>query len=330
MRLIGLPSCLLKFTEQAGDFSDVLVRQFLALAAEALAHLLPEAGGVDQLHVAFARFWLAVGEYPDVGADAGVVEHVGGQADDGFDQIVLQHVAADFTFAAACATGEQRRAVQHDAETAATFGSRAHFADQMQQKQHRAIGHTRQTGAEATIETLLFVFLADFLFDLLPFHTKRRIGEHVVEFRVRVAVIGEGVAWDDVGDILPFDEHVGLADGVGLVVQLLPEHGEPRLRVMLFQILTCDGQHATRARGRVVNGAHHARLGQHIVVFDEQQVDHQADDFARGEVFPGGLVGDFGELADQLFEYQSHLTVADDFGVQVDLCELFGDLIQQT
>jgi hypothetical protein len=78
----------------------VLVAQFLALAAQALAHLLPEAAGVDELHLALAVGGLAVADDPDVGADAGVVEHVGGQADDGLDQVVLQHVAADLALAA--------------------------------------------------------------------------------------------------------------------------------------------------------------------------------------------------------------------------------------
>ena len=53
-----------------------------------------------------------------------------------------------------------------------------------------------------------------------------------------------------------------------------------------------------------------------VVVLDEQQVDHEADDVARGEVLAGGLVGDFGELADQLLEDQAHVVVADLVGVQ--------------
>jgi (2Fe-2S) ferredoxin len=51
---------------------------------------------------------LAVRQNPHVGRDAGVVEHVRGQADDSLDQIVLQHVAANLTLPAPRATGEQR------------------------------------------------------------------------------------------------------------------------------------------------------------------------------------------------------------------------------
>ena len=46
-------------------------------------------------------------------------------------------------------------------------------------------------------------------------------------------------------------------------------------------------------------------------------------------MLPGGLVADFGELADQLFKHQPHLHVADHLGVQVDLGELFCHLVEQ-
>jgi hypothetical protein len=75
-----------------------------------------------------------------------------------------------------------------------------------------------------------------------------------------VAVVGEGVAEDDIADILPLDEHVRLADGIGLGVQLLPEHGEAGFRVVLLQIIVGDRQHAPGSRGRVVDGADHAGL----------------------------------------------------------------------
>ena len=128
---MGTPSLrdLLELAEEPGDLLDVLVAQFLALAAQALAHLLPEAAGVDQLHLALAMRGLAVADDPDIGGDAGVVEHVRGQADDGLHQIVLQHVAADLALARARAAGEQRRAVEHDAEAAAAIDGRAHLAD---------------------------------------------------------------------------------------------------------------------------------------------------------------------------------------------------------
>jgi hypothetical protein len=97
----------------------------------------------------------------------------------------------------------------------------------------------------------------------------------------------------------------------------------------LAQVLARDAQHAAGAGGGVVEAAHHAGLGQGVVVLDEEEVDHQPDDLARGEVLAGGLVGKLGELADELLEDRAHLGVADDLGVQVDVGELLGDEVEQ-
>jgi len=113
---------------------------------------------------------------------------------------------------------------------------RAHLADEMQQEQQRAVRHTRQARAEAPVEALAFMFLADFFFDFFPLHPERGIGEHVVEFLVRVAVIGKRVAYNDVADILPLDEHIGFANRIGLIVEFLPEHGQASLGVVFLQI----------------------------------------------------------------------------------------------
>jgi hypothetical protein len=67
---------------------------------------------VDELDVALAVGGLVVGKDPDAGGDAGVVEHVGGQRDDGLDEVVLEQIAADFRLAGARAAGEERRAIE--------------------------------------------------------------------------------------------------------------------------------------------------------------------------------------------------------------------------
>ena len=46
----------------------------------------------------------------------------------------------------------------------------------------------------------------------------------------------------------------------------------------------CHRQHAAGPRRRIIDRADDARLGQHIVIFDEQEVDHVTDDFAGREV----------------------------------------------
>ena len=163
----------------------------------------------------------------------------------------------------------------------------------------------------------------------LPLHAEGRIGEHVVELLVRMAVIGERITGDDVPNILPLDQHVRLADGVGKVVQLLAEHGQAGLRIVLGEIFVGDGEHTARSRRRIVNRAHDAGLGEHIVILDEEQMHHEADDFAGREVLPGGVVRGFCEFADQLLEDQPHLHVGDFVGMQVEAREFLGDEIEQ-
>src|SRR5690606_2966605 len=91
------------------------------LRAQALPHLLPHSAGVDQLHLALAVLRLAVGDDPDVGADARVVEHVSGEADDRLQQVILDHVPANLALAAPRAASEQGRPVEHDTEPTATI-----------------------------------------------------------------------------------------------------------------------------------------------------------------------------------------------------------------
>src|SRR5690606_14127216 len=162
----------------------------------------------DELDLAPAGGGLPIADDPDVGADAGVVEHVGGQADDGFDEVVLQHMAPDLALAAARAAGEEGRAIEDDAEAAPTVPRGAHLREERQQEEQRSVTDPRQAGTEAAVVALLLVLLADLFLDLLPLDTEGRIREHVIEVLPWQAIGGEGVAEDDVRDVLPFDEHV--------------------------------------------------------------------------------------------------------------------------
>ena len=63
--------------------------------------------GVDELHPAPAMLRLAVAQRPDVGSDAGVVEHVERQGDDGFQPVVLDDPAADVALALTGVAGEE-------------------------------------------------------------------------------------------------------------------------------------------------------------------------------------------------------------------------------
>lgn len=80
---------------------------------------------------------------------------------------------------------------------------------------------------------------------------------------------------------------------------------------------------------RIVQRTDDAGFGQGVVVFDEQHIDHQPDDFAGSKMFSGGFVGEFSKLADQFFKDVPHLLVGDHFRMQVDACKLLSDHVQQ-
>ena len=139
----------------------------------------------------------------------------------------------------------------------------------------------------------------------------------------------QGVTEDDVGNILPFDQHVGFTDGVRLGVELLPVHHQARTGVEAGEVFVSHAEHAAGARSGVVQRAHYAGFGQGGVVFNKDQVDHEPNGVTRREVFARGFVGQLGKFADQLLKHCAHLLVADDVRVQVNVGKLFGDDVEQ-
>lgn len=144
-----------------------------------------------------------------------------------------------------------------------------------------------------------------------------------------MAIVEQGVIVDDRIDGLSLDDHVGLADRVGLRVEFLAGQGEASARVHVLEVVFGYREHAAGASGRVVNGADDVPVAQGLVIVGEEQVDHEFDDFARSEVLTGGFVGCFGELADEFFEDMAHFGVGDAVGVQIDVGELLDDQQKQ-
>ena len=170
-----------KAAEGANDGSDILLSHFIALGAEGFTHFAAQVHAINQLHLAFAFNGFFVRQHPHIGGDAGVVEHVGGQRDYGFEQIGFENVAADLRLARASPAGKQRRAIEDDANPPATLGAVAQLANQVQQEQQGTIANPWQPRAETAVEAFFNVFCADLLLNLLPVHAKRRVGEHVVK-----------------------------------------------------------------------------------------------------------------------------------------------------
>ncbi len=206
----------------AGDLGNGGLVQIAAFVAEAALHRRPALAGVDQLNLALAVRLLAVAEHPDEGADAGVVEHLLGQGDDGFQPVVFDDPAADFAFAAARAAGEQRRAVENDGDARAGFVAvallpRLELGDHVDQKQQRAVVDARQLAAVAAkvgpaVDLLLLPF---------PVHAKGRVGQQVVEAHAIKLVVGQGVAVFDAAVAVPLDQQIGGGHGVGARVVVL-------------------------------------------------------------------------------------------------------------
>src|SRR5690606_182114 len=89
----------LEADEGVDDALGVGLGEFAVLLAQVLAQRLVPAGGVDQLHLALALRRLTIGKHPDIRGDAGVVEHVERQGDDGFQPVVLDDPSAGVAFA---------------------------------------------------------------------------------------------------------------------------------------------------------------------------------------------------------------------------------------
>ena len=180
-----------------GQPGDVGFAQLVALVVEALLHLLEEARAVDQLHLASPLLRLAVGDEPDVGEDAGVVEKLVRQGDDGVEPVVLDDPAPDIGRAGPGIAAEQGRAIEDDGDLgalAALLRRVLHLRDHVLKEQQRAIIDRRQPRAETAGEAQLLVLLFDDLLLILPLHAERRVGEHVVELLAGEAVAGLAVA----------------------------------------------------------------------------------------------------------------------------------------
>ena len=203
------------------------------------------------------------------------------------------------------------------------------LADHVLEEQERAVVDARQAGPEATAEAELVVLVLDLPLDLLPLDAERRIGEEVVVAAPLKASSLKLLPRRMFDAFWPLSIMSRAADGVGLGVQLLAVALEPRARVQLAEVLRGDREHPAGAAGRVEHRPHDARRPQRLVVLDEEEVDHEADDLARREVLAGGLVRQLGEPADQLLVQVAHLDVADGVGVEVDLGDLRQDEVQE-
>ena len=139
-----------------------------------------------------------------------------------------------------------------------------------------------------------------------------------------MGVVLEGVPAGDAVRVLALAEQLGLADRIGLIVELLPEQADLRVRVHAAQALVQQGQHAAGAGRGVIHSANRV-AGEDVVVRGREQIHQELHRVSRGEVLARGLVGGGGEAADQVLEEGAHLRVGDGFRGEVDGGELLQD-----
>jgi hypothetical protein len=275
--------------------------------------------------LALAVLRLAVGEHPDVGRDARVVEHVQGQGDDGLEPVVLDDPAPDVALALARVAGEQRAAVVHLGDAAAQRGAVLHLAEHVGEEHHLAVaraGDQRVLRVARMLDDesgILDPALAAHALEVaLPALAVWRVGEHEVKLARREGVVGEGGVLGPADDVvrrvaLTLEQQVRGADGVGLGVDLLPEEvGGDLLAALLgelLQRLLGDGEHPAGAQGAVVQ-----QVGSRLDLVGDGQEDqpgHELDRVAWGPVLAGLLVVLLVEAPYQLLEDRAHAVVVE-------------------
>ena len=134
-----------------------------------------------------------------------------------------------------------------------------------------------------------------------------------------------------VAAVFRLHEEIRFANAEGLRVHLLAEQVDAGVRVHGMaeefalssladgDVLLGNGEHAARAAARVVDTEHHPLGAQTLLVTGQQQVDHEMDHIAGGEVLAGVLFQRLVELPDELLEDGAHGEVVDRVRVEIHL-----------
>src|ERR1019366_687948 len=82
---------------------------------------------------------LPIGQHPDIGGDAGVVEEVERQRDNRFEPVVLDQPPPNVAFSLTRIAGEERRAVVHLGTAAAQRRLTVHLRGHVGEEEHLAV-----------------------------------------------------------------------------------------------------------------------------------------------------------------------------------------------
>ena len=290
------------------------------------------------MHLAFAVFGLLVGEQPNIGSDACVVEDVVRQLDDGIHQVILNQIATDVALAAARIARKQRRPVVNGSHAAA-LGlelQRFHLVDFFEHKQQLSVGSAwcavkhlffageiGQRQFKTVVEQRLLV--VNLLLVGLPRLAVWRIGDHIAKRLVGKGVIGNGVAQVHPTRVDALDNQVGLANGVCLRVDFGSRQLDGRTPdADIHKVFTAFGQHSTRATCRIIQ---RNNLGKVVLHGFKNEVRQQRNGIAGREVFARFLVVLLVEATQQLLKHGAHANVG--HGGQHDAIGVFHLLVRQ-
>lgn len=207
---------------------------------------------------------------------------------------MFQNIAANLGRAASSVAGEKRRTVLNNRH----FAVLIQLLQAVEDKQLLSVADFGQTGRKSPFVTLFSLLLYRFLL-ALPVDAERRVGDNVAEGIVGEFVIAERIAKPHVVGIAAANHHVRLGNGEGGGVELLPEAGDLHFRVQVMNALLHAGKHLARAHRHVVDRdvllPAHVRAGQ-------QQICHQVDNVAAGEVRAGFLAEGLRKTPHQILE----------------------------
>ena len=309
--LVAVHRAVPEFAVGPHDQAPAQVGDVVALGADGFAAGLVAAACVDELHPSGARCGLVLAEDPDIRGDAGVHELVGGKLHDGVEPVVFEDIAADLAGAASRVAGEQRRTVLNDRH----FPVRRELGKAVQNKELLSVADLRESRREPPQFAASGLRLNRFLLPF-PVDAEGGIRNAVAEGIAAEFVVGQGVAESHVVGISAPDHHVRLGNGEGGGVELLSEAGHLNLGVQLVNAFLHTGKHLARAHGHVVDrhvpGGGQVRVG-------EEQIGHEVDDVAAGEMRPGFLPEGFGKPAHKILEDIAAVHRADAVGAEVSL-----------
>ncbi len=312
---------LLELRIDPGDAFTVLGCDLVALVAQGFAQLVRDSGGVDELHLAATLLVLVLGQDPDVGGDAGVVEQVSRQRDDGFDQVIFEQPTTDLALPGSSTSIEQGATVL---DNGGASHLRIHLVYRRLQEEHLGVTTSGQTGTKTPCHTL-GMFGLDGLLDSLggilaaPSSAEGRVLDDEPHLAVREAISLERVLIADIVGILSLDQHFRQADGVGLRVDLLAKKAHVGRGVQALDVALGGGQHAAGTARLVQNRHDLGIIEQILAALCEQEVHHEFDDVTARVMVTCLRV--LGEPADEVLEDIAHMHVVDGLRVKIEFRE---------